>query len=435
MKAELIVLSIFINLASALNATYPCKLVKVKYGYNCECTDKYCDTLSVPNPKHGFVFVTSSESGYRFAYKNGEFSSHKLSDTENVLVIDQTIKYEKPQIIGFGGTFTGTVSHIIEKLSPKLRQHFYKSCYSKDDGLAYNMMRVPIGGSDFDLEPWTYDNVDGNDTELLHFKTLDERDKVRNQQIKQLQAISENDDIKVTGASWTAPLWMKAAHRMDGRADNRVIPEFYETWANLHIKWTNLMEKDGIKIWCLSTGNEPYYVQNLNEWFVTGWNAGDQAEWIVNYLMPALKKSTNSTIKIQIYDDVRASSLEYLNEMVARHNDVIKHSDYIAIHGYSDLRSSSSILDDLYTKYDKQILYTEMSFGIRGVGVLAGSWLRAENLTSHLIGALQHNVAAYIDWNLMLNIIQVVLRMFKDLMHPLFLTKIIPHFTNNPCIM
>ncbi|XP_031627774.1 lysosomal acid glucosylceramidase-like [Contarinia nasturtii] len=403
MKKELVLLCAFIYLATALNTSYPCKLVKVEYGYNCECTESFCDTLNIPEPKLGFIFVTSSESGYRFSYKHGEFSLYNSFDKANVLVIDQTIKHEKSKIVGFGGAFTGTVSYILEQFSPKLRQLFYNAYYSKDTGIGYNLLRVPIGGTDFDLTAWTYDNVNETDTALLYFKTLDKRDIVRNQQIKQLQKVSGNDDIKLVSASWLAPLWMKAGQKMDGYAENCIIPEFYETWANLHIKWLKLMEDDGVMIWCLSTGNEPDFMKIMgNEWLLTSWIAGDQSDWFVKYLVPALKKSGNSNIKIQIFDDMRNSSLEYLDEMTARHNDLMQYTDFIAIHGYFDGVSSPEILGELQAKYDKQILYTEMCFGLFE-GVRAGAWSRAEEMIATLMGALQHNVAAYIDWNLMLN--------------------------------
>lgn len=38
------------------------------------------------------------------------------------------------------------------------------------------MMRMPIGGCDFDLEPWAYNELPVNDLTLSNFTQLDPRD-------------------------------------------------------------------------------------------------------------------------------------------------------------------------------------------------------------------------------------------------------------------
>ncbi|XP_055302938.1 putative glucosylceramidase 3 [Sitodiplosis mosellana] len=89
--------------------------------------------------------------------------------------------------------------------------------------------------------------------------------------------------------------------------------------------------------------------------------------------------------------------------MFEQRNDVMEYADYISLHAYFDRISSPEILDEIYAKYDKQILYTEMSFAVfKGEKVLPGSWPRAEELIKILMETLQHNVAAYVDWNLIL---------------------------------
>lgn len=41
------------------------------------------------------------------------------------------------------------------------------------------MMRIPIGGCDFDLAPWAYNEKPRNDVNLTHFTALDQRDLER----------------------------------------------------------------------------------------------------------------------------------------------------------------------------------------------------------------------------------------------------------------
>lgn len=41
------------------------------------------------------------------------------------------------------------------------------------------MIRIPIGGSDFDLAPWAYNELPRQDANLSNFVKLDERDTKR----------------------------------------------------------------------------------------------------------------------------------------------------------------------------------------------------------------------------------------------------------------
>lgn len=40
-------------------------------------------------------------------------------------------------------------------------------------------MRIPIGGSDFDLAPWAYNELPTHDANLSNFRKLDDRDLKR----------------------------------------------------------------------------------------------------------------------------------------------------------------------------------------------------------------------------------------------------------------
>lgn len=50
------------------------------------------------------------------------------------------------------------------------------SSYYGEQGINYNMMRIPIGGCDFDLAPWAYNELPSNDVNLTNFSQLDQRD-------------------------------------------------------------------------------------------------------------------------------------------------------------------------------------------------------------------------------------------------------------------
>lgn len=133
------------------------------------------------------------------------------------------------------------------------------------------------------------------------------------------------------------------------------------------------------------------------------------ATWIANYLVPTIRASPFEKVQIFVFDDNRGEIVNYLAEMVASAPHVLNYTDAIAVHGHSDYKSSSTLLDEIQKKYPgKPIYMTEKSFGIGSVpeplkGVLLGSWQRAENLTVELIDNLNHGVSAYLYWNFILD--------------------------------
>lgn len=73
------------------------------------------------------------------------------------------------------------VGRIIFGLNVKLKvmTKCFRSFYCNQTGIGYNFMRIPIGGSDFDLTPWTYMEATVEDQNLTNFTKLDHRDLER----------------------------------------------------------------------------------------------------------------------------------------------------------------------------------------------------------------------------------------------------------------
>lgn len=189
---------------------------------------------------------------------------------------------------------------------------------------------------------------------------------------------------------------------------NQLKPEYYQTWADYHLKWLNLMNATGLNIWAISTGNEPNFSTNT-PFIGLNWNASNQAEWIAKNLGPTIKQSSyHDRVKIHTYDDNRDTLLTWLNEMNSSHPDAMDFISAIDIHGYFDSVSSPTILDMTKVNFpDKLLLYTEMCFGVTGpisrTGPELGSWKNAEELIDMLMDILLHNVNGYVDWNIILD--------------------------------
>lgn len=262
----------------------PCQLRQYPDGYVCVCNENYCDTIDVERPQQfgTFVAVTSTKAGQRFAVANGRFTPpehyprviriERSADTTNQLdgTIKLTINREKQyqKIVGFGGAFTGTVSYLLSEMPTSLRHAFYRNYYGRDEGISYTMMRIPIGGCDFDFKPWAYNESPMNDIKLQNFTRLDKRDLDRIEQINELKDVTQIDEIKLMGAAWSPPKWMKSNNEWTGYSYLK--PEYYQTWAEYHLQYLRLMAAQNVSYWAISTGNEP-----LNG--VIGW-------WFVHFM-------------------------------------------------------------------------------------------------------------------------------------------------------
>lgn len=399
----------FVAAALSLPTKQPCRLRKFAAGYVCVCTEDYCDTLSVPKQSadNEWMLVTSTESGERFNYSYGEF--HNTVDAENStdFFIEMNRNILHQEIFGFGGSITGAVSYILSKLPKSIQECIFKSYYTNDDGLGYSMMRMPIGGCDFDLEPWAYNEQPENDRKLSNFTKLHAKDILRTNQIKQLMNVSHNYDVKIIGVTWSPPRWMKVKGDWPGAIDNQLKREYYQTWAEYHLNWLDLMHSAGIPIWAISTGNEPYFAQHTS-FMGLSWNDTQQHQWIAQHLGPTLKHSKHSNVQIHGFDDNRDMLLSWLNQMNATGENAMKYILAVGIHGYTDRISSPNILDEFKRHYpDKMILYTEMCFGVTGplsrIGPTLGSWHHFENLTNMLMQNLNRNVNGFVANYLLFN--------------------------------
>lgn len=73
-----------------------------------------------------------------------------------LLQINYTAKYQK--ILGFGGAFTDAAAIVAHQLSEDLQTKLL-SQYFGDEGIRYNIGRIPMAGCDFSTYSYTYDSV------------------------------------------------------------------------------------------------------------------------------------------------------------------------------------------------------------------------------------------------------------------------------------
>lgn len=117
------------------------------------------------------------------------------------------------------------------------------------------MLRLPIGGCDYDLEPWAYNEYPENDLYLVNFTKLDNRDLKIINHIKQIYIARKTNDLKLIGTAWSPPKWMKTNN--DWTGFGILNEKYYRTWAQYHLRFLEVMNRKNITFWGISTGNEP----------------------------------------------------------------------------------------------------------------------------------------------------------------------------------
>ncbi|KFP97931.1 Glucosylceramidase, partial [Leptosomus discolor] len=86
------------------------------------------------------------------------------------LTLDTAQRYQK--VKGFGGSVTDSAAINIQSLSKDAQNNLLRSYFS-EEGIEYNLVRVPMASTDFSVRLYTYADVEG-DFELKHFNLTEE---------------------------------------------------------------------------------------------------------------------------------------------------------------------------------------------------------------------------------------------------------------------
>jgi glucosylceramidase len=186
--------------------------------------------------------------------------------------------------------------------------------------------------------------------------------------------------------------------------------EFYQTWADYHLKWLHLMREEGINFWAITTGNEPLngavftgYVKFIS----LGWFPPSQGKWVAKNLGPTLRNSTLADVKILAGDDQRFIFPWWFREMYEAHPESRNFIDGHAVHWYWNKLASPNVLDRSREWFpEKLLIASEASVGEKiwdERRPVPGLWMRCQHYILEIIEDLNHYVNAWLDWNMALD--------------------------------
>ncbi|XP_023943786.2 lysosomal acid glucosylceramidase [Bicyclus anynana] len=368
----------------------------------CVCNSSYCDDIIREHPADGtYVVYTSSKSGLRFQKRISQWSDGELS-RRLTLELDPTKQYQT--IEGFGGSVTDSAAINWKSLLPVLQDSLIES-YFGENGLEYNMVRTPIGGADFSIRTYAYNELPLNDASLTNFTYTPEDIIYKIPMFRSIMNVAKTP-VHTVATTWSPPVWMKTNNNYSGFSQLK--PEYYQTYANYHLKFIELYTSAGIPIWAITTTNEPINgILALAPFNSLGWTVKNMGKWISDNLGPTIRNSIFQSVKIITGDDQRVTVPYWFNMLVTFTPEALNYIDGLGVHYYTDKFVPPAVFETVtLTHPDKFILATEAcegSFPWQSRKVILGSWDRAKAYILDILQDLNYNLVGWIDWNLCLD--------------------------------
>jgi glucosylceramidase len=343
--------------------------------------------VTPPDLKNQMDFwLTTADQSVLLTKQNSILAFGTASNTLTNIDVDSNITYQS--IDGFGYTLTGGSASLLNAMSTPARSLLLHELFgSNEQAVGISYLRLSIGASDLNMNPFTYDDLPTGqtDTGMVAFN-LNADLVTGTGLIPLLQEITAiQPSIKIIATPWSAPVWMKDNHNFKGGS---LIPDYYPAYARYFVKYIQAMKAAGISIDAITPQNEPLNPDNNPSLYMT---AAEQADFIKQDLGPALRSAGLST-KIIIYDhncDKPEYPLAILNDVDAR--SFVNGS---AFHLYA---GDISVLSDVHQAFpDKAVYFTEQY--TPSTGSFAGdlSW----HLKNVVIGSMRNWSRVALEWNL-----------------------------------
>jgi glucosylceramidase len=315
-------------------------------------------------------------------------------ETQPCIFVDPSKTFQT--LVGIGGALTDAAAETFAKL-PKDKQHeILEKYFDADKGIGYTLARTNIHSCDFSSASYTY--VDDNDTSL-HTFSVKHDEQFRIPFIKQAIAITQNK-LTIFATPWSPPAWMKSNNSMQHAG--KLLPAFYQSWANYYVKFIEAYKKEGINIWGLSVQNEPMANQTWESCYFSG---EDERDFIKNYLGPTLAKAGLQNKKIIAWDHNRDLIYQRAST-VLNDPEAAKYVWGIGFHWYEDWTGGGKIFENEKRVQEAfpntHLIFTEgctERFDFNKMD----QWKWGETYGRSMINDFNNGTCGWCDWNILLD--------------------------------
>ncbi len=308
---------------------------------------------------------------------------------EATIMIDPKKTFQT--IEGIGGAITDASAETFYKLPAEKQAEILKAYYHPVEGIGYSIARTNINSCDFSSDSYAY--ADSGDTELKNF-SIEHDMKFKIPLIK--AAIHETgNNLILFGSPWSPPAWMKSNNNM--LRGGKLLPEYYQTWADYYVRFISEYKKQGIDIWGLTVQNEPAAVQTWESCIYTG---EEERDFVKNFMGPTLEKAGMSGVKVIIWDHNRGLMYQRA-KMVMEDPEASKYVWGTGFHWYTgDHFDNVRLVSEAFP--DKKLLFTE-GCGYPFEYSSLKNWKWGEVYGKSVLLDINNGASGWTDWNILLD--------------------------------
>lgn len=381
----------------------------------CLCDYYHCDKhpFEWPSDLGHILRAETSRSGKRFAKSTLpalNLSSSAASPQADA-VIELFISKRLYQVLGFGGTLTDTAATLIKKLPSYLRESLIED-YFGSNGTSYNLLRLPIGGTDFSTRAYSLaDAPNGTeDFELHHFALAREDLKFKipilNAALEERRNSKLDDPIRVLAASWSPPKWMKDNNSLV-RGHLKPGKQYMDAYARYLIKFLDAYKAEAnVSVFLLSAQNEPHW-PSIAPFSANSleFKPPQLRQLLGEHLGPLLTQSSHDKVRLLAWDDNTVGASLYLDELL-KSAEVRRYVKAFGLHWYThgfEQIVPYETLGRIRRRLPASMfmMSTEASW-VEPPSV--GNWTRGERYARDLLENLSRGSVAWLDWNLAVNL-------------------------------
>jgi len=294
-------------------------------------------------------------------------------------------------IRGFGGAFTEAAAHTYMGLPEDKKDNLIEDLYG-DSGLRYTMGRIHMNSCDFALGNYTY--IEEGDETLDTFDISHDKKEI----IPMIEAATKKLGRQpvLMMAPWSPPPFMKTNGEMNH--GGKLKSEYKELWAKYFVRFIEEYRSIGIDISFTSIQNEPMATQTWDSCIYT---AQDEAEFVADYLGPAMEKAgLLDKMKIFVWDHNKEISYVRLKEILSG-KGADRYVSGCAVHWYTGDHFENLRLIKKHFP-EKEIFFTEGCVEYSRLSD-ASDVQNAEMYAHQMIGNLKGGITAIFDWNLIVD--------------------------------
>lgn len=341
------------------------------------------------------VYVSAKNSDLRLS-KTADLQFKELKqplETQTCVFVHPAKKNQT--ILGIGGAITDASAEVFGKLPADKQQEFLTAYYSKDKGIGYSLIRTTIHSSDFSSGSYTY--VQEGDAALKTFSI--EHDKMFKIPLIK-KAMQTAGGVTLYASPWSPPAFMKT--NKDMLHGGKLLPEYYQSWANYYVKFIRAYQKENIPVWGITVQNEPMATQT---WESCIYSAEEERDFLKNYLGPTLQRNGLGNIKINVWDHNRDLMTQRAS-VILDDADARKYVWGLGFHWYETWSGGQPMFQNVAAVNKMypgiNLLFTEgcvEAFKSDGLQ----RWANGERYGQSMIHDFNNGTVAWTDWNILLD--------------------------------